>query len=880
MKKILLRLIFFILLISPAMLSAAWLEDVPQTLKQPDGSVIHCLATGDEYYNWLHDENDFTIIQSPTDGYYYYAVLQDGKLVPSHFRADRADPKSVGLRPNINIAAEAMLEKRMDILRKTPQKPVKDLSMLGQRSEGTMNNIVIYIRFNDQDEFSQDTLTYYNWFNASEEGDNSMYNYFYEASYEKLSIFSWFYPESANEIILSYQDYHDRSYFMPYNAQTNPNGYQDGDERTEREHNLLKDAVEYVNQNYPIPQSLDLDYDDDDFVDNVVFIIRGQPTAWATLLWPHRWVLFSENVEINGKRVWDYNFQIESRLNSSGVGVLCHEMFHSLGSPDLYHYTGNGITPVGPWDIMEQDNNPPQYMGAYMKYKYGGWIDSIPEITETGTYYVNPLQDSVNNVWKVGSLNHDKQFFVIEYRKTEGTFEENLPASGLLIYRIDTTAGNGNAGGPPDEVYLFRPNGTVNENGVINEAVFGIDHDRTEFNDNTNPACFLQNGDPGGLYISDISAVGDSMSFFVEFPGPPDADFEAEITMDCAGKPIRFYDETIGIPDQWDWSFEPNTVDFVEGTDANSQNPVVVFQENGYYDVTLIASNEFDTDIAAKYDYIEIGSFDADFSENFETVAFNTNSWQVENPDGDATWEIAEVAGNSPGNHAVRIDFRNIFMYGQRDRLISPPISLDGLGSAHLHFEHAYAQYNAQVSDSLIIYISDDCEESWTRIFAAAEDGSGNFATHPLTTDPFVPEVADDWCFAGYGSGCNTVDISNWIGEEPVKIAFESFSLFGNPLYIDNVGIGETVGRPENLTSAGLNVFPNPSSGIFNIHNLSLPEDAELLIYNTQGKLVKNLKIKAGQDQYDFDLSALPDGLYLISVKSEASQWMKKIMKN
>ena len=42
---------------------AAYLRNIPVTIVQPDGSEIECFSTGDEFFNRLHDADDFTIIQ-------------------------------------------------------------------------------------------------------------------------------------------------------------------------------------------------------------------------------------------------------------------------------------------------------------------------------------------------------------------------------------------------------------------------------------------------------------------------------------------------------------------------------------------------------------------------------------------------------------------------------------------------------------------------------------------------------------------------------------------------------------------------------------------------------------------------------------------------
>jgi len=267
-----------------------------------------------------------------------------------------------------------------------------------------------------------------------------------------------------------------------------------------------------------IPTGLNIDGDSDGYVDNVCFIIDGDPTGWSSLLWPHMWSLYSVSAYINAKRVWTYNFQLQNSTKSSGVGVLCHEMFHSLGAPDLYHYSMDGRHPVYTWGLMEYDSNPPRHMLSYMKFKYGHWIAAIPEITTPGTYTLNPLSSATNNCYKIASPLSATEYFVVEYRKRGTTFENSLPGEGLLVMRINP-AYNGNANGPPDEVYIYRPGGTTTLDGTPGSANYNATVGRTAINDTTtNPTSFLTAGGPGGLSISAVGAVGSTISFTVDFP--------------------------------------------------------------------------------------------------------------------------------------------------------------------------------------------------------------------------------------------------------------------------------------------------------------------------------------------------------------------------
>jgi len=858
MKKLLFFLTFSIL---TSTLFAAWLNNVALELKQPDGTVLHLFATGDEYYNWVHDANGFTVLRDENSGNIVYAFLENNELIPSKFKVGQVNPVDLGLEPWLNISSEKMESIRKQALDYTDKMEQNEgFSKSAMDAEGSINNLVVYIRFSDQTEFNIDTTLYWDMFNNEEEDYNSMVNYYQMISYQSLDLTSTFYPEPPTNIVLSYQDEHPRNYYTPYNATSNPDGYV-GDERTEREHLLLKNAVDFISDE--VSTDLDLDYNNDGNVDNVVFIVKGGPGAWADLLWPHRWSLFSQDAYINGKRVWDFNFQLESSLNESGVGVLCHEMYHSLGAPDLYHYSQDGYTPVGRWDIMERNTNPPQSMGAYMKSQYGGWIDDIPEITESGYYSLNPLSNPENNVFKIMSPNHNWEYFVLEYRVKEGVFEGQIPGTGLIVYRINSLyEGQGNAQGPPDEVYIYRPGGTTNINGSISNANFSLNTGRVEIGNETDPRLFLTNDEFGGIEILEVSAADETISFFVNLPGDPDANFEADATVICLDQVVTFSDKSSGLPESYEWSFLPDDVSFVNGTDANSMTPQVIFNSEETYSVSLNVDNDFGGSAVTFVDYIEFNAVAIPFYADFENASFSEQSFWIQNPDEGITWKPLPVFGNG-SSLAAGMQIRNYYEVGVRDAMITPPLDFSSFENMDLQFEYAYAKYHQNFTDSLIIYASADCGSTWDRIFTGGDDGEGSFATAPLTSEEFIPQTSEDWCGSGYGANCITINLNQYLGSEKVRIKFEAYSQLGNNLYLDNIMVAPNVGITSEAVEEIVLVQPNPAQDYTLLTHMRDYKHVKLI--DIYGHEILNLN-NAGQDEIRLNLSELNGGIYLLFI--------------
>lgn len=211
--------------------------------------------------------------------------------------------------------------------------------------------------------------------------------------------------------------------------------------------------------------------DDDGFVDAVAFqFLEVSASCGGPGIWPHRSRLQSWNngepFETNDTRatggfikVNDYT--IQSAADCGGVEVqkattMAHELGHVLGLPDLYDRS-QGLLPqerrwvVGCWSLMAAgawgcgtENREgwyrPTHMGAWEKDRLGwlGAVETVGDVLET-EFLLQPVQSS-EHVLKVpldrGFPPTLGEYLLIEYREQEG-FDQDLPASGVLVYHID-----------------------------------------------------------------------------------------------------------------------------------------------------------------------------------------------------------------------------------------------------------------------------------------------------------------------------------------------------------------------------------------------------------------------------------------------------------
>jgi len=355
--------------------------------------------------------------------------------------------------------------------------------------------------------------------------------------------------------------------------------------------------------------------------------------------------------------------------------------------------------------------------------------------------------------------------------------------------------------------------------------------------------------------------------------------FTADKTVLCEGDLVHFQDESDNCPTTWYWEIGPATFTFVQGTNANSQNPVVQFDAPGLYSVRLTATNSTGSNSVTKLDYIAYGGYILPFTEGFEN-GFDNQHWTIQNSDNNKTWDTITVAGTTPG-HLVA--WMNLYDYtiSSRDQLVSPPLNFSSYTSLTLSFQHAYAQH-ATIKDSLIVKISSDCGITWTRLLAAGPDGTPNvFATHALMSTSFFPQSDYDWCGSSYGTSCYQLDISQWAGQRNIKILFESYNRRGNNLFLDNISIS----GPTGIQDAGNNreeimVYPNPTTGFVNVFISNPSSRIDLSVINLQGQTVftDHFSAKTGNLEKQFNLSGFAKGVYFFRIMSDQSTTVKKVI--
>ncbi|MEM7414132.1 MAG: M6 family metalloprotease domain-containing protein [Gemmatimonadota bacterium] len=229
-------------------------------------------------------------------------------------------------------------------------------------------------------------------------------------------------------------------------------------------------TVDFAQYDNDGPDGIANSGDDDGYVDVVTFeYLEVSASCGGPSIWPHRSTLQgrsgapfkTDDVGVNGDTILIQDYITQGATDCSGenvqdAGVITHEFGHALGFPDWYHWIDPSLGPsgrrwvLGCWALMAagswgcgpvgstREPFGPTHMIGFSK-EWLGWIDytDVGEVWNE-TFELSPAQTD-GEVLRIQLDEAGDEFLLAEYRGLVG-FDDELPAAGVLLYKLDENA--------------------------------------------------------------------------------------------------------------------------------------------------------------------------------------------------------------------------------------------------------------------------------------------------------------------------------------------------------------------------------------------------------------------------------------------------------
>ena len=199
-------------------------------------------------------------------------------------------------------------------------------------------------------------------------------------------------------------------------------------------------------------------------------------------------------------------------------------------------------------------------------------------------------------------------------------------------------------------------------------------------------------------------------------------------------------------------------------------------------------------------------------------------------------------------------------------------------------FKYAYARKDANNKDFFKVQGSKDCGGSWEDIWLP---NNGNLANSSGGTTAGIYVPFFDWGFYNLTLHPN---FQNFVNEDHVNFRFyfqEDVGGvgFGNRFYLDEVNFTTPVGINELTKSIGFNIYPNPTSDIFNLQfTLSNSAKIKYQIQSITGStFIEESEQLYLEGEYKIILNknkSLAKGIYFLNLEMNGIKMSRKLVVN
>lgn len=361
----------------------------------------------------------------------------------------------------------------------------------------------------------------------------------------------------------------------------------------------------------------------------------------------------------------------------------------------------------------------------------------------------------------------------------------------------------------------------------------------------------------------------------------PFLQFEASETETCIYTPIQLQDMSLYQPTSWLWEFDPPNVEFLEGTTATSQNPVIQFTLPGEYSVTFTATNVNGSNTTTFEDFFSIDGMPVPYDLDFEAgspgafhlsantkatirihrrAAFESELGLQFSGGGTPTGWSGTPTGTTPTQAWVNNADFHAFAHVCN-------VDATEFAGVHLFFDLRQTFSYGNKLSWFRVLINDSIQVS---------DSEGIFDFNPTTnTDPFVRRHFDLTEFAGttfsitFQSACRLYDY---------------FYAEGDNVFVDNIDVrGSLVGTNElvKVPVSALSVYPNPAKVSISLNYFG-SESGKINVALTaiDGRLVHNQQFDAptGRFERNIPVQGLAPGVYVLTLTNNSQVLTRKVI--